>query len=238
VPRGRRHAFACLLLIGLLAASRSGADDAVFPSRQVSIEVVVRGSIAAVTEDYFVTRPITTAVFQLLVGDCSRVGRITGTLDGHPMSFDVTRKGPWQILRGTIGAAHMEGDDCHVQYEVRLGDRDSTVPILLPAAPLERAEGSRGAAVTLHVPPFADRSVPTVLLPRLEPDSVGLTGRFLAVPSIVRIRVPSMERSPCDVSATGTTGGLEWRFWIFAGTMAVWVPFYLWWFGLRGSEPA
>ncbi len=40
-------------------------------------------------------------------------------------------------------------------------------------------------------------------------------------------------RRACDAAPAGTSGGLEWRFWIFVATMAIWVPLYLWWFGRR-----
>jgi hypothetical protein len=72
-----------------------------------------------------------------------------------------------------------------------------------------------------------------VAMPRLDPQPAGDTwaATMLAIPSIVRVDVPSQGGS-CDAD-TSPTGGLGWRFAVFVLTMAVWVPAYLAWFGKR-----
>jgi hypothetical protein len=52
------------------------------------------------------------------------------------------------------------------------------------------------------------------------------------MPSSIRIDMPSA-LGACARSTAGSTGGLEWRFVVFVGTMVIWVPAYLLWFTRR-----
>jgi hypothetical protein len=111
------------------------------------------------------------------------------------------------------------------------------LPLLVPAATLERAPGSRGAVVDLKVS-FAGGGGARVRLPRFEP--TGRSGewhaRLLALPSVLRLELPAAPAGRCDAFAAGPTGGLVWRALTFVGTMGVWIPVYFWWFGRRRDE--
>jgi hypothetical protein len=120
-----------------------------------------------------------------------------------------------------------------VSYSTRLGARHSTLPLLVPAAALQRAPDSRGALVDLNVT-FAGDGGARVRLPRFEP--TGRSGEWqtrLALPSMLRIDLPAASTDRCDAFQAGPTGGLVWRALTFVGTMGLWIPVYFWWFGRR-----
>jgi hypothetical protein len=133
------------------------------------------------------------------------------------------------------------GNSYQLQYVVHLDEREPGIPIVLPATVLERSDGTRGATVVLRVrfvPPAAGARV---LIPQLLPESSGdaWSATLLALPSLVRVRVPAIAAaSGCSRSLAGNDGGLTWRFVIFVTVMALWVPLYLWWVARRPDSEA
>jgi hypothetical protein len=61
------------------------------------------------------------------------------------------------------------------------------------------------------------------------------SGRFIAVPSFVKVRKPN---PGCDAlsRASGDNGGLVWRFALLVGIMVAWVPLYLAWARRTGES--
>ena len=231
-PRGG-CALASAALAVLLAQARTAAAEAVsFPAREVRVEVTIGADARAfVREEYVLTRAVDAAAFELLDVPCSRLGPITSVLDSRAIAFDATRRARWTRLRAT-GIAAAAGAIWRIEYPVETGGGEATVPLVLPAATLERLAGTRGAAVTIAVTFAGDGEA---ALPRFDHDAGSRTwrARLLALPSVIRVRVPAAAPVACDAATAGTSGGLEWRFWIFVATMAIWVPVYLWWFGRR-----
>jgi hypothetical protein len=246
-----RRSAALLVALALPVAPHQVIAESVFPSHDVQIEITIGTSqSASVREQYLLTRAsgamagggrggdgIREATFEFLSLPCSVVGPVTASIDGRSTTLvaDSQARAPWASL--IVPPAFIASPDSGVwrlQYDVRLAGAEPSVPILMPSATLERAEGSRGAAVAIEVT-FSGQTGARILTPQLH-RTYGedrWQGRFLAIPSHVRAAAPASGASACDATIGGTAGGLEWRFAIFAGTMAAWVPLYLWWFGRR-----
>jgi hypothetical protein len=244
-PGQSAASLATLALLVFLAGERHLTAQGVFPSRDVRIEIAVGADrCASVRERYLLTRPWHgfdagngggEAMFEFLSIPCSAVGPVTASIAGHTTALgaDTRTRAPWValIVPPTFIAASGRGD-WRLEYDVRLEGRNAWVPIAMPSATLERSEGSRGAAVDIDVT-FPGQPDARILLPQLRQSGNRWQGRFLAIPSSVRAALPANGAAACDAATAGTTGGLEWRFALFAGTMAAWVPLYLWWFGRR-----
>jgi len=231
-PRGGCALASAALAVVLAGARTAAAQAASFPAREVRVEVTIGADARArVREAYVLTGAVDAATFELLDVPCARLGPVTSVVDNRAIAFDASRRAPWTTFRAAgIGAA--AGAVWRIEYLVETGGGDAAVPLVLPAATLERVAGTRGAAVTIAVT-FAGDGDAT--LPRFDHDAGSRTwrARLLALPSLIRVRVPRAASVACDAATAGTSGGLEWRFWIFVATMAIWVPVYLWWFGRR-----
>jgi hypothetical protein len=231
-------------LVGLLVSGKdAAAQNGPFPASDVRIDVIIdQTSRVSVREEYTLLRLPDVLAFQVLSNRCARVGPVSATIGERPVTFDEERRGPWTYLHGATatGADRNAALRVHVQYEVVVGDIDATVPIVMPAATLERAAGTRGANVDLTVAWSGNGDGAAVIFPRLERTAAGAIweGRFLAIPSLVRVRAPLGRREPCDAETLASSGGLEWRFWLFTGIMVVWVPLYLWVFGRQTEQRA
>ncbi len=224
-------------LSALLSVGGALAQGRTFPSHDVGIEVSVADrSTASVVETYVRDGGTRSAAFEFLDNPCSTVGPVGATMAGAPLALDVSRRGPWTLLDAPD--LRPGGGPLQVRYRVRLESADAAVPIVLPAAALEAAEGLRGAEVTLRVTFARPIERASVLLPRLEPsgDRQVWEARLLAIPSMVRLRLPAGRPRTCGRVLPGTAGGLEWRFWVFVATMAAWIPIYFWWFSRRDDS--
>jgi hypothetical protein len=228
------------VLAGLTFAEGAAAQQGAFPSHDVRVTVTIAGDgVVNVREDFALTALLESATFELLEDPCSSPGSVSASLDGRRVALETDRasRAPWTIVHSPSGAARSR---IELSYDVRLSGSEASVPLLVPAASLERAHDSRGAHVTVEVE--FDRRWPgsRVLMPRLEPGSNDSRweGHFLAMPSVVRIYVPRDAVASCDRHITGTTGGLEWRFETFVTVMALWVPIYLGWFARSGRRSA
>jgi hypothetical protein len=233
---GRRFALASCALAALLASPRDLLAQQAFPSREVRIFVSAgAGGTFSVTEQYALTRKLDDTSFEILGNACVEIGVPTARIDGDAFLFPSRSdaRGPWTVFRAQPPPTFRGADDWfQLEYTVTPRGAHAVVPIAMPASTLESAPGLRGADVVLHVQ-IAD-AADRIVTPRLEPDSTPeiWVGRLLAIPSSVRIDLAAAGAA-CAAETPGTTGGLEWRFAIFAATMAVWVPLYLVWFGRR-----
>ncbi len=221
---------AALAVLCLPGASRA---EQAFPSHDVRIDVSVADAASvSVRERYLLDGPAGASMFELLENACSTIGPISASIDNRPFVLEASHRSPWTILRTTGGSTAGDGRELSLSYDVRLGG-GVAVPIVLPSAVLGRAGESRGADVALRVEFGAALSGASVVLPRLERlgDSNAWQARLSAIPSVIHLGLAGS----CDRALAGTTGGLEWRFWLFLATMAVWIPVYFWWFGRRGD---
>jgi hypothetical protein len=235
-----RGATAAVAFAGLvLSAPLGSAADMVFPAHDVTIRIEIRsdGSVE-VDERYALTATIAASTFQFLRDSCTTLGPIAGSIDGRPVTFEVDSdaRPPWTVLRLEPAATSSGGSSLHLHYSASVRGGEAAVPIVMPAAALEAAEGDRGARVAISAHWAGPSGAARIIMPRFERTaSTDLwETRLLATPSSVRVEVaPAIHGPACDRTFVGASGGLEWRFALFVATMAIWVPVYLWWFGGR-----
>lgn len=199
---------------------------------------------ATVRETFQLSGVPSATSFRAPEAPCARLDGVTATLDERHLPMAPSGSGPWQSFQLTapspesVAGLASPPSSLVVSYSLQLGARQSMLPLLVPAATLQRAPGSRGAVVDLAVT-FAGDSGERVQLPRFE--STGRPGewhaRLLALPSMLRLDLPAAPAGRCDAFETGPTGGLEWRAMAFVGTMGLWIPVYFWQFGRRRDEP-
>lgn len=239
---GTGIAIAVLLAFGPPPADAQGTR---FPANDVRVEIAVGSNASAtVRESYAITRELRggLASFQYLASPCASIDSLSASIGGRPVAFATERNGPWVMLHDTTADVESVGGNTYqLQYVVHLDEREPAIPIVLPAAVLDRSDGKRGAAVLVRVrfsPPAAGARV---LVPQLLPEPPGdaWSGTLLALPSLVRVRVPAIAAAAgCSRSLAGNEGGLTWRFAIFVAVMALWVPLYLWWVARRPDSEA
>jgi hypothetical protein len=235
----RRFAFASLTAAGLLLCQpRAAVAQASFPAREVTVQIVLSSAgQASITEEYRLIAALTGTAFEFLNDSCASVGPMSASVNDQAIQIRPSEvRGPWTFLRLDPTARAAAGDVFRLRYTVSAHGGEAQVPIVMPAATLEAVPGRRGAHVEVVVQWTGAPGAMRVAMPRLGPAESPSTwrGTLLAMPSSVRIDVaPPAITSRCDRDLAGSTGGLEWRFAIFVGAMAIWVPAYLWWFGRR-----
>ncbi len=229
------------LVLALAHAHAAAGQEPRFPSHDVRLDIVVdEAGSASVREEYALSRIPDRVNLELLSQRCARVGPIRATLGNETLGFDEQQRGPWTLFRDSgLHRQQPNATTVLVHYAVELAEAETNLPLVLPSAALERIDGRRGARVEVTVTFPVGLADAAVLFPRLEriEASSMWRGQLLAMPSLLRVRVPSVRMSQCATETSEPTGGLEWRFWLFAGIMIIWVPLYLWVFG-RGSTEA
>ena len=237
------------LVAALVCACGAGArvsaqSSATFPSSVARVDVAVGEDGRATVRETFQLHGIPAAVsFRAPAAACAPLDGVTAALDERQLPLASSGDAAWQTFQltapadaSTVGPASRPST-LVVSYSTRLGARHSTLPLLVPAAALQRAPDSRGAIVALNVT-FAADGRARVRLPRFAP--TGRSGewqtRLLALPSMLRIDLPAASTDRCDAFQAGPTGGLVWRALTFVGTMGLWIPVYFWWFGRRQAE--
>ena len=210
---------------------------------EVRITVTVSADGAAsVLEGYQLHPDSTRRVFRMLTRPCALPGDIhlkaNGT-DGAGVVLDRTERGPWITLQRADSMEHRDSPGFEVRYGVSLASASVDIPLVHPTSPVARTAGDRAGAVSVAVDL---RAVPgaSVTFPVFERHGSGVwRARFVAIPSFVHVELPGGRASAaCDDirAASRDDGGLTWRFWLFAGIMALWVPLYLTW-ARRSGEP-
>jgi hypothetical protein len=189
----RRLALASFAVAGVvLCQPRAAIAQASFPSREVTVQIVLAADgQAAVTEDYVLTAALNGATFHFLNHSCVPVGPISASVNDQAIQVrpsDV--RGPWTFLRlDPMTAPAAGGDVYRLRYTVSVHGAGAAVPIIMPAATLEAAPGGRGAHVEVVVQWTGAPGAVQVAMPRLEPAESPSTWRatLLAMPSSVRI---------------------------------------------------
>lgn len=233
-----RSGYRTAMLAAALLLPRSGAAAAVFPGHSARIDITIaEAARATVVETFLPGADLDAPPFELLDQPCAIVGSIVIRSAGHTLPYVISHHRPWTFLTGDERELRSReriraGEAIEIEYGVGLDASDATIPLVVPSAPLRSLPDSRGADVTLRATFGAGVDGASVVLPRFERAKPGTWGaHMLAVPSAVRVHLPGGRPSGCGRVFAGSTGGLEWRFWIFVATMATWIPIYFWWFG-------
>jgi hypothetical protein len=226
----------------LLTARSAFAQMPTFPASDVRVAVTVRSDgVATVRQEYQLSSAVAGSWFEYLSVPCAVVGPVAIRAGGLPFDHEVSARGPWVQLGDSARPFTTRDGLVLVTYDVRLTSREVGIPIVFPRAPLAN-EGEYGVGRLALAVNFASGVDNTVLLPRLEQSDSGTTwtGRLLAFPSMVRVR---LTRSASSFSATctdplveETSGRLSKLLLVFGGTMAVWVPLYFLWVSLTGRR--
>lgn len=228
-------ALAFVAAAGVLCQCRDSAanetNDARFPAYSVDVRVTLAADgRASIDEEYVLVSGVRDPLFEFLGSPCADVGPVSATGDDRPAGAPtIGAREPWTFLRfeGSAGARSWR-----VRYQATANGTDAVVPIVIPADPLETEPGGRGASVRIAFRWSGAPGAARVVMPRLVPHSPDdfWEATLLAVPSALRVHVPA-SAGPCRQAETGSAGGLEWRFYVFALTMVVWAAAYLAWFG-------
>ncbi|HEY7292525.1 MAG TPA: hypothetical protein VH583_22000 [Vicinamibacterales bacterium] len=233
----RGLALALIAAGGVLCQCRdSAADEAAFPAHAVDVRVTLAGDgRATIDEEYALTASVRDPVFEFLGTACSDVGSISATADDRSADApNVGAREPWTFLRYQGASA---ARSWRVHYEVAAHGSDTVLPVVMPSGPLESEPGGRGARVSITFRWTGTPGAARVVMPRFvahTPDD-SWNATLLAIPSAIRVSAP-IPTASCRSAATGSAGGLEWRFAVFALTMVVWAAAYLAW--VERSWPA
>jgi hypothetical protein len=227
-------------MAGLLLSPRPAtAAEATFPSHDVRVHVSVGiDGRATVSEEYALTGTIDRTPFHFLSDACAIVGPVSGAIGERGLEFATTAgfHAPWTFLNSDFGSFNGSSGALKLRYEVHTRGAEIVVPLVMPATALALADGGRGARVSVTVVWTGAAGAARVALPRLEPSTSPneWQANLLAMPSSVRLDAAAARgSSTCTRSSDAPTGGLEWRFVAFVGTMVIWVPAYLLWFARR-----
>lgn len=213
--------------VGILASCVAAVAQAQARLGAVDITITVNASGSAHVDEQFKLVPSPKALeLSMLARPCARVENLVFARYGVSTGFIESLNGPWRIWRDTTTSA--DTVRFGVSYDVSPGG-DGSIPLVLLAEPLVRTEpGSVNVGVRLS----GDGRVEFPHMSRHSPSE--WSGRYIAVPSFVKLGDVGTE---CAETATGSNGGLVWRFFLLVGIMVAWVPIYLAW-ARRTSENA
>jgi len=227
------------LLLSIMGAPVAGVPAQV-PAGTVDIAVTVDAAGRARVEERYVVAPAPPAVeLRALMRRCAEVGRVTVERDGTQVPVITNRARPWLVFQDTTAGG---GDTLRlvVRYDVRLTARHVDVPLLYMTRPIPQRDGVREGAVRVLV--RLSDPVGRVRFPHLTRETAAEWGaRLVAIPSFVAVSIGGDESGTAgecrtSVVPVGDDGGLVWRFFLFVGIMAAWVPLYLWWAGRSREE--
>jgi hypothetical protein len=197
----------------------------------VGITVIARTPNAVHVEQEYVLAVSQPLELRALTRPCVVIDHVRIERDGTPLRLDETRDGRWITWRDGTASG---GDSIRlvVRYDAWLGG-SGAVPLVHLAAPVTRAGSRQGNVnVVVRFPRDGDK----VVFPRMTRQAPNeWSGRFVAVPSFVKVRDPN---PGCDAlsRAPGDNGGLVWRFTLLVGIMVAWVPLYLAWARRTGDR--
>jgi hypothetical protein len=229
------------MLLLAIAIRRTEAQPARVRTSGVRIEVILAApDSAAVQEEYTLVSGSGALSFQYLSDPCATVGPVRITSNGTPVPYATEANVPWVMLHDTsVAEPDRDSSGVSLSYAVRLRGGIARIPLILPAATLLSVAGRRDAVVALSVSVTGRAGGARVTLPQMQPNDAAnrWVGHYLAVPSIVRVQTGTSDAG-CERRLGGDSGGLEWRFVVFTGTMVLWVPLYLWWVSRRREDDA
>jgi hypothetical protein len=218
-----------VVTVFVLFAALAQAPAPTLDAREVAIDITIDSSARAVVrERYTLAKPSATLTLEHLAEPCAVVGPVTVRAEGSGSQASRVRSGRWVTLDATTAVPDARAFE--VEYAVQLSGREASIPIVLPTMPLAPNDdrGRRLVSVRVVLPLGTAR----VTFPRLRHDGGAWSERLIALPSVVRVRLP--DDAPCtDRVATAGDGGLGAAFAAFVGTMLLWLPVYFGWVRTR-----
>lgn len=214
---------------GLAAQEPTGAVE-------VQVELAPDGT-ARVVERYLLTPA--PAVFELraLTRPCTEILDVRVERGGATEMPTPEGDGPWVLYRPAPYARTADTLRATVRYRVRIRSADVSIPLLHLTEPIPQRDGEREGTVRVLVR-FAEGGG-RVRFPHMARTEEGSwQARYVAIPSFVEVTrgdgardgATACREEPDDATPEGPgDGGLTWRFLLFVGIMAAWVPTYLWW---------
>lgn len=226
-------------LLGLVTVVGLAAQE---PTGEVEIQVVMEPDGSAHVEERYLLAPAPpTLELRALTRPCAEVTDVRFERDAAVEAPLPVREGPWVLYRPTSGPPTGATLRATVRYTVRTTASEVSVPLLHATGPIPQRDGEREGTVHVRVR-FAEGGG-SVRFPHMTRAADGTwEARYVAIPSfveVVRARPPEDGGRDCsggEALASGGEGdgGLTWRFLLFVGIMAAWVPTYLLW--ARRSE--
>lgn len=212
----------------LMSTQPAGSQPARATGAGVQVTVAIDSARARITERYRVPPDTGALRLQLLDRACGTVGPVSLFNYRDTIALASTGPGPWVTLRDTTGRGfNADSGGFDVQYEVVLGPGWVDIPLVQLTRAIPRDDRQREGGVAVEVTASG-----VVRFPRLARGASGVwSGRFVGVPSFVRIEGPSERAAECPAPPWegSDDGGLSWRFWLLLGIMVAWVPLYLAW---------
>ena len=217
--------------LGLLFVIASRAAVAQQQPGTADITITVRTPNAVRVEESYVVSSSGPLELRAVTRPCVVVEHMEIERNGTRRRVVESRDGRWITWRDTAATG---GDSSRltVRYDAWLGG-SGVVPVVHLAEPLPRTDARLGAVSV--VVRFA-RNGGRVDFPHMTRQAPNeWSGRFVAVPSFVKVRDPNLG---CDAlsRAPGDNGGLVWRFALLVGIMVAWVPLYLAWARRAGDS--
>jgi hypothetical protein len=235
---------AATALLGLVAGVGLAAQE---PTGRVEIQVTLERDGSARVEERYLLAPTPPAVeLRALTRPCAEIAGVRLERGGAVEALDPERDGPWLLYRLPPGTLAGDTLRATVRYGVTTTARDVSVPLLHLTEPIPQRDGEREG--TVHVRVRSAEPGASIRFPHMARASDGgWEARYVAIPSFVevaRAQPPGDGGRDCatgEVPAAGGgggDGGLTWRFLLFVGIMAAWVPTYLLWARRSGEDGA
>ena len=223
----------CSILCAIGARSVSGQSAvaaARFPARAVHVAVDVTPAGVRVRERFELAEEPRDRSFRVLTEPCTPIGDVVIRRDGRPVRLTYETRGPWLTLRDT-GAPTGTAGAYEVEYAATATDAEPRIPLVVPMTPFADDSSLRARGAVVEVRFESSVRDGRVILPRMEPqsDARHWQGRYLALPSFVRLSVGAGGATCARARAGADTGGLPARFLTFVAVLVLWVPLYLWW---------
>ena len=217
-------------VVGLLIGGAANAAFAQAVPGRADITVTVRTPNAVRVEEHHVLGTSQPVELRALTRPCVVIEHLEIERNGEIIRPTESRRGRWISWRDSA-APGSDSTRFSIRYDAWLGG-SGAVPLVHLAAPLAKTS-SRDGSVSLTVRYPGDGAVEFPHMTRQAPNE--WSGRFVAMPSFVKVRDPN---PGCDVlsRAAGDNGGLVWRFTLLVGIMVAWVPLYLAWARRSGDR--
>ena len=184
--------------------------------------------------------------FRLLHRQCATPGAVLLNNYATEVQLESNRRGPWTnyVTPGPDRSAYnLDSTGFEVRYDVQLTGGSVDIPVAHITQPISRSNGERAISVTVDLSAVPGARVTFPLFEQHSNNS--WRAHFVAIPSFVHVDLPANGTEPSATTGEACRevnvellddGGLTWRFWLFVGIMAAWVPIYLTW-ARRSGEP-
>ena len=223
---------------GMLAIAAPVRAQSNWEEARVTVTLGPNGT-ARVLQRYRVPATAGRRTFRLLTRPCVVPRDIRLNSYAAEFALEPAEQGPWLMFSVPATAAYNhDSAGFDVSYALGLSGGAVDIPLVHLTQPIARINGDCAIALEVDL-----RAVPgaAVTFPNVERHGSEIwRATLVAIPSFVRVALPRGARYPGSACAEARQprddGGLTWRFWLFVGIMAAWVPLYLAW-AHRSGEP-